>query len=322
MRDRKKRPSPAGMAAAGTALMALVAVACATQAAPATAPDSTASQPAPDAATRFATSADGTRIAYETRGSGPALMLLHGAGQTRREWDTLGYADPLAERFTVILVDGRGFGDSAKPVTASAYEVDRQVEDLLAVADAAGVDGFHLWGYGRGAIIGRYLAARSERVRSMIYAGVPFGPALSEPLAMAARGLGAKWQPIFDAQREGTLDQIRLTDSDRETLQRGTLEVMVALQTAMLDYPPLEPTELLPPTLWLVGTADEEALESAKAWEGKLEGTKVTLLQVSGANYSEVFTRVNAMLEHAGKFLQQHAGTTVVSPRPEPGTLN
>ena len=305
MGDRK-RFSVTCQTAVLAILLAMVATACATtQAAPGA--TAAAAQAPADGATRFAVSPDGTRIAYEVRGEGPALILVHGAGQTRREWDTIGYVTPLAERFTVILVDGRGFGDSGKPVQASAYAVDRQVEDLLAVADAAKVDRFHLWGYGRGAVIGRYLAARSDRVQAMVYVGVPFGPALSETLALAARGLAAKWQPIFDAQHAGTLGTMRLTDSDRETLQRGTLEVMVALQTAMLDYPPLEPGELKAPTLWLVGTADEESLESAKAYDAKLEGTPVTLVQVSGANYSEMFTRVNTMLEHGVGFLQKQA---------------
>jgi pimeloyl-ACP methyl ester carboxylesterase len=301
MGDRKQC-SLIGCTAVLAGVLAMAGTACATtQAAPAA--TGAEAQAASDGATRFATSADGTRIAYEVRGSGPALMLVHGAGQTRGDWDTLGYVTPLAERFTVLMVDSRGFGDSARPVEAAAYAVDRQIEDLLAVADAAGVDRFSLWGYGRGAIIGRYLAARSERVQAMIYAGVPFGPALSETLALAARGLAAKWQPIFDAQKAGTLGEMRLTDSDRETLQRGTLEVVVALQTAMLEYPPIEPGDLKAPTLWLVGTADEESLASAKAYEGKLEGTPVTLVQVSGANYSEIFTRVNAMLEHGAGFL-------------------
>lgn len=301
MGDRRRISLP-GQTAALAVMLALAGTACATtQAAPAA--SAASAQAAADGATRFAASADGTRIAYEVRGTGPAVMLVHGAGQTRREWDTLGYVTPLAERFTVILVDGRGFGDSGKPTTASAYGVDQQVADLLAVADAAGVDRFSVWGYGRGAVFARYLAARSERVQSMVYVGVPFGPALSETLALAARGLAAKWQPLFDAQRDGTIGKMRLTDSDRETLQRGTLEVMVSLQTAMLDYPPFEPGELKVPTLWVVGTGDEESLASAKAYEGKLEGTPVTVVQVSGANYSELFTRVNLMLEHGVGFL-------------------
>lgn len=40
--------------------------------------------------TRYATSADGARIAFDVTGSGPALMLLHGGGQNRRAWHEAG----------------------------------------------------------------------------------------------------------------------------------------------------------------------------------------------------------------------------------------
>jgi pimeloyl-ACP methyl ester carboxylesterase len=283
--------------------LAMAVSACATTEAAFTGGPTVAGE-AQEAATRFANAPDGTRIAYDVSGEGPVLMLLHGAGQTRAEWDAIGYLGALSERFTVVRVDLRGFGDSAKPTEPAAYAIDRLVADLVAVADGVKAGQFHVWGYGRGAIIGRHLAAaHPDRVQSLVYVGVPFGPALSETLAMAAKGLHAKWQPIFDARKENRLGEIRLTDSDKETLQRGTLEVLIASQVAMLDYPPMDPTELTVPTLWLVGTADEEALESARAWEGKLEGSPVTLVQVSGANYSDMFTRVNQMLEHGGGFL-------------------
>src|SRR5262245_237846 len=92
-----------------------------------------------------AMSPDGTRIVYETTGSGPALMLLHGGGQTRRSWHDAGYVDRLSKRFTVITVDLRGGGESDKPDTAAAYAVERVLADLLAVADAASAKTFHVW---------------------------------------------------------------------------------------------------------------------------------------------------------------------------------
>jgi pimeloyl-ACP methyl ester carboxylesterase len=154
-------------------LAGLLAVACATMQA---APGAGGAVEAQADAVRSAVSKDGTRIAYDVRGAGPALMLLHSAGQTRAEWDAIGYVGALAERFTVIRVDLRGAGDSGKPTNPAAYAVDRVLEDLLAVADAAKAERFHVWGYGRGAIIARYLAAQSDRVLSMVYVGVPFGP--------------------------------------------------------------------------------------------------------------------------------------------------
>ena len=154
----------------------------------------------PVSTTKFVTSKDGTKIAYETVGSGPAIMLLHGAGQTRAEWQRTDYVKRLAPNFTVISVDLRGNGESDKPTKTEAYALDRLSEDLLAVADAAGAQRFHVWGYAYGGIVGRYLAARSERVRSLAYIAVPMGPAASGLYKDAIAGFRARWQPVIAAQ--------------------------------------------------------------------------------------------------------------------------
>src|SRR5262249_15097202 len=110
--------------------------------------------------TRFATSRDGTRIAYDITGTGPALILLHGGGGNRRDWHGAGYVSRLSSEFTVITIDQRGSGESEKPLAASAYAVDELVDDVLAVADAAGAQRFALWGFSSGANIGRYVVVR------------------------------------------------------------------------------------------------------------------------------------------------------------------
>src|SRR5262249_24479766 len=58
--------------------------------------------------TRFVTSKDGTRIAYDVTGAGPALILLHGGGGNRRDWHEAGYVVRLSSAFTVIAIDQRG----------------------------------------------------------------------------------------------------------------------------------------------------------------------------------------------------------------------
>lgn len=78
-------------------------------------------------------SADGTAIAYDRVGSGPALVIALGAFCDRRT--PQGLAALLGEHFTVYSYDRRGRGDSGD---APAYAVRREVEDLAAVIAAAG----------------------------------------------------------------------------------------------------------------------------------------------------------------------------------------
>lgn len=255
--------------------------------------------------TKFVTSKDGTKIAYEITGSGPAIMLLHGAGQTRAEWSRTDYVKRLAPSFTVIAVDLRGSGESDKPTRTEAYAIERMVEDLLAVADAAKAPRFHVWGFAYGGIIGRYLAARSDRVRSLAYIGIPMGEAATGVFKEAIVGFRTRWQPIIEAHDTGKLDRSTISPGDYEALTKGGVKLAVAWQGALLEYPPMGPEQFNVPTLWLVGTGDTEAMASVKALEGKLAGTNVTLALVDGPTHSETLQRIDLtfdqLVEHVKK---------------------
>ena len=88
------------------------------------------------------------------------------------------------------------------------------LDDLLAVADAAKAPRFHLWGYGHGGAIGRYLAARSDRVISAVIVGTPMGPPVEGMVRDAILGMRAKWMPVIEAQAAGTLDRAKLSPGD------------------------------------------------------------------------------------------------------------
>ena len=83
----------------------------------------------------FVTSKDGTRIGYTSIGSGPALILVDGALCWRASGPSGPLAEQLKDRFTVYTYDRRGRGESGD---TKPYAVDREVEDLAALIDAAG----------------------------------------------------------------------------------------------------------------------------------------------------------------------------------------
>lgn len=91
--------------------------------------------------TKTTTSADGSTIAYEVSGSGPALVLVDGAMCYREMGPSKDLAAALSDRFTVYRYDRRGRGEStiAKEAAAGTMEaVEQEVADLGAVIEAAG----------------------------------------------------------------------------------------------------------------------------------------------------------------------------------------
>lgn len=308
--------------------LALIASACATSRPsgspqPATAPAAPAaagaSRPAAGApagaaaaatpatpARKTVTAKDGTKLAYDMTGTGPFLVMLHGGGQAARSWADREYVTKLKGQFTLVTPDQRGSGASDKPATLEAYALDTLLDDVLAVADAAGAKRFHVWGFGHGATLARYLAARSDRVISAVLVASEFGPALSGTVKDAVTGMRAKWLPLVQQKTAGTLKVEALSLSDRTAWDNGIAVSAMSLG-AMLDYPPLEPAAIKVPTLWLVGAADTSAMENAKAYEGKLAGSKVTFKSLSGASYTDSFAKSEVPLAEALPFLTAQA---------------
>ena len=95
------------------------------------------------------TSKDGTKIAYDKKGQGPALILVDGALCYRGFGPMPGLADLLAPHFTVYTYDRRGRGQSTNGVP---YAVEREVEDIDALIDAAGGTAY-LYGISSGACL-------------------------------------------------------------------------------------------------------------------------------------------------------------------------
>ena len=85
----------------------------------------------------YAVSTDGTRIAYETAGVGPPLVIVGGAFSTRADGRDL--IEALAGQFTAACFDRRGRGDSGD---TQPYAPEREIEDLRAVIDALGGPAF------------------------------------------------------------------------------------------------------------------------------------------------------------------------------------
>ena len=113
--------------------------------------------------------ANGVSINLVHGGVGPPLLLLHGYPQTHVEWHKI--APKLAEHYTVVAPDLRGYGDSEKPPAPegdlSVYCKRTTAQDQVEVMEKLGFESFHVVGHDRGARVGHRMALdHPERVRT------------------------------------------------------------------------------------------------------------------------------------------------------------
>lgn len=115
-------------------------------------------------------SKDGTRIAYERSGSGPALILVDGALCSRGFGPSPKLAPLLAPHFTVYAYDRRGRGESGD---TSPYAPAREIEDLAALIQAAGGSA-SLVGLSSGGALSLYAAAQGLPVENVVAYEPPY----------------------------------------------------------------------------------------------------------------------------------------------------
>jgi 3-oxoadipate enol-lactonase len=109
----------------------------------------------------------GAKLRWRLEGSGPAIALLHGWALDLEYWDPL--ATLLAPQFTLLRFDRRGFG-----MSPGVPDINRNVDDLLALLDVAAIGRAALLGMSQGARLAIHFAiAHPERSRALLLDGVP-----------------------------------------------------------------------------------------------------------------------------------------------------
>ena len=141
-------------------------------------------------------SADGTVIAFDRLGSGPALVTVAGMLCDRAKMGPI--AEELAKHFTVFNYDRRGRGDSGD---TTPYAIDREVEDLAAILGEAGTHAF-VYAHSSGAGLALHAAARGLPMAKAVLHEAPFTADLAEE-RRTAQQIGMNLRQLLGSGRHG-----------------------------------------------------------------------------------------------------------------------
>lgn len=152
-------------------------------------------------------SKDGTSIAFDRSGKGPAVILVGGAFQHRAiDPQTAQLAALLAQHYTVFHYDRRGRGNSSD---THPYAIEREIEDLEALINEAGGSAF-VFGMSSGAVLALYAAARGLAITKVALYEPPFNSG-DEPARQAAEHYTRELRALLTEGRRGDAVTLAMT---------------------------------------------------------------------------------------------------------------
>jgi haloacetate dehalogenase len=157
-------------------------------------------------------------------GSGPAVLLLHGHPRTHTTWHRV--APALAESFTVVCPDLRGYGESTMPPTTGDHEQSSKramARDFVALMSVLGHDRFAVVGHDRGAYAAfRCALDHPDAVSALVVMdAVPIAEALAR---CDAKFAASWWHWFFFGQTDKPAEQV--ISADPEAWYRPNRELM------------------------------------------------------------------------------------------------
>lgn len=253
-------------------------------------------------------------VAFERRGAGPPLLLLHGGMSDRREWRR--QVDDLSGEFTVVAWDAPGCGGSSDP--PDGFLLDGYADCLAALVEALGLDRPHVAGLSFGATLALGLYRRHPAVpRTLVLASAYAGWAGSLPPAEVERRLES-------ATRDSHLGPDELADRLLATLLAGDApEPADELRAIVADFHPqgartmaramaqADLRDVLPrvrvPTLLLHGERDVRApVAVAEEIHARIPGAELVVLPRAGHQLNwDAADRFTALVRD---FLRRHGG--------------
>jgi pimeloyl-ACP methyl ester carboxylesterase len=253
----------------------------------------------------------GVRIDYEVHGQadGPAVLLTHGYGASRRMWDS--NIPALAGNHKVIAWDMRGHGSSAAPTDPGDYSHHACVEDMAELLDAARAPRAVLIGMSLGGYLSLAFRLRfPERVSGLVL--VDTGPGFRDDAAR--KGWNQHARDVADRlEREG-LGVLGSPENRSAQHEHGVFGLAQAARGMLVqeDGGVMESlAQIEAPTLIVVGAHDTQFLRAADAMERRISGARKLVLD--GAGHAANMDAPDEFNRAVGEFLAEIEDQAAIS---------
>lgn len=236
----------------------------------------------------------------DVEGSGPPLVLLHGFTGSRTTWYDL--VREASREFTTIAIDHIGHGRTASPASVERYQMERAVDDLVAVVRELGHDRATWVGYSLGGRTALQVTCRHpESVAALVLEGASAGLATEaereariegdERLARMIEDDGLEtfvdhWEsiPLWDSQKQTLSESQRAALRQQRLAQRGvglanSLRGMgTGAQTWLGDHL----GQVAVPVLLTAGRLDTKYVQAAEEMAAAIPDSRVRIIEGAG----------------------------------------
>ena len=228
---------------------------------------------------------NGIDIYYADHGSGPAIILTHGLGDSADLWTPL--AEALADSYRLISWDMRGHYRSGVPEELSEYTQDIIVEDLRALCDHLGLERVVHGGHSLGGYTAlRFYEKYPERVSALIlhaagpgYRNKEGSQAWTDRLA----GIADKQEKRFGLDARVSAKELRTGAPQLGETSQHAVRGVTYVERGVMAHPSFtDATKIDVPTLVIVGENDKNYQASASYFEAKLPNGRKAVIKDAG----------------------------------------
>jgi len=269
-------------------------------------------------------------VAIDGSESALTVILLHGFPESHRTWREI--APRLRDRFRLVMPDQRGFAGSDRPQQVEAYEADKLVDDVFALAEALNLERFALVGHDWGGAIAWAAALRNDpRLTRLAVVNAPHPVIFQKSLIKDASQRAASqyisafrspkfekaveamgYEALFEKSFSRHVDLALIPAAEREQYisewsQPGALTAMLNwYRASKVKVPP--PSVTLPVPQWVLGAFTRVEVPTLVVWGMQ----DVALLPVQLEGLDRLVTNLQIVrLPNAGHFAPWEAGDDV-----------